>query len=287
MAPPKPDARSTTVSYHQAVNVTLNQPIALGRTAEVHAWREDTVLKLYYEWCPPHWAGNEAKVAQAVVAAGIPTPAALEVLEVNGRRGIVYERVTGISMLQDMNARPWTGFRHARALAELQAKINALSVPGLYSYREGLADAIRRAPHLSDDLRASVLDLLPTLPNDARLCHGDFHPGNIMLTDKGPVVIDWMTARIGSPWADFTRTSLLLTIGPKGAGKQVSPIVRLVIQLFYRSYSHRYLELLPDPQNERGKWIPIIAAARLEERIEPEIQALVAMVTSGMKQKHQ
>ena len=264
------------------MNIILNQPIALGRTAEVHAWREDTVLKLYYEWCPPHWAGNEAKVAQAVVAAGIPTPAALEVLEVNGRRGIVYERVTGISMLQDMNVRPWTGFRHARALAELQAKINTLSVPGLYSYREGLANAIRRAPHLSDDLRASVLNLLPTLPNDNRLCHGDFHPGNIMLTDKGPLVIDWMTACLGSPWADFTRTSLLMVIGAQAAPEQVHPLVRLVIKLFHRIYARRYLELLPDAQNEREKWIPILAAARLEERIEPETRSLVELVRRGL-----
>lgn len=260
----------------------LNKPIALGRTAEVYAWQENAVLKLYYEWCPPHWAENEAKVAQTVVAAGIPTPAALEILEVNGRRGIVYERVTGTSMLQDMNARPWTTFRHARLLAELQVKINGLSMPGLVSSKDGLADAIRRAPHLSDDLRASVLDLLPALPDGDRLCHGDFHPGNIMLTSKGPVVIDWMTTCSGSPWADFARTSLLLTIGPKGAGKLLNPIVRLVIQLFYRSYTQCYLELLPDPQNERRRWMPVIAAARLDERIEPEREALIRMIQDGL-----
>lgn len=261
---------------------TLTKPIALGRTAEVYAWQEDAVLKLYHEWCPPHWAENEAKVAQAVVAAGIPTPAALEIIEVNGRRGIVYERVTGISMLQDMNARPWTSFRHARSLAELQVNINGLSMPGLFSYKDGLTKAIHRAPHLSDNLRASVLDLLPVLPDGDRLCHGDFHPGNVMLTSKGPVVIDWMTACIGSPWVDFARTSMLLTIGPKGAGKQLKPIVRLVIQLFYHSYTQRYLELLPDPQNERKKWMPIIAAARLDERIEPEREALVKVIQDGL-----
>ena len=261
---------------------TLTKPIAFGRTAEVYAWREDAVLKLYYEWCPAYWSENEAKVAQAVVAADIPTPAALEIIEVNGRRGIVYERVTGISMLQDMNAQPWTSIRHARSLAELHAKINSLAVPGLFPYTAGLTNAVRNAPHLRDDMRASVLDLLPALPEGDRLCHGDFHPGNVMLTRNGPVVIDWMTACIGSPWADFARTSLLLTIGPKGAGNQLNPIMRLVIQLFYRSYARRYLELMPDPQNEREKWMPVIAAARLEERIEPEREALIKMVEDGL-----
>ena len=267
------------------MSVTRNKPIALGRTAEVYDWQEGAILKLYHEWCPPHWAENEVKVARAVVNAGIPTPAALEIVEVDGRRGIVYERVTGISMLQDMNARPWTGFRHARSLAGLHAKINGLSLPGLRSYKDDLTTVIRRAPHLSDDLRASVLDLLPALPDDTRLGHGDFHPGNIMLTANGPVIIDWMTACIGSPWADFTRTSLLMLIGAQAAPDQVHPLVRLFIKLFHRIYARRYLELQPDPRNERENWIAVIAAARLDERIEPETRALVEMVTSTAKQK--
>ena len=269
------------MSYNRDMRVTLNKPIALGRTAEVYDWQEGAILKLYHEWCPSHWAENEAKVARVVVAAGIPTPAAIDIVEVNGRRGVIYKRVTGISMLQDMNARPWMGFRHARSLAELHVKINGLSVPGLRAYKDNLAAVIRRAPHLGDDLRASMLDLLPALPNGDRLCHGDFHPGNVMLTGEGPVVIDWMTACTGSPWADFTRTSLLMLIGAQAAPDQVHPLVRLVIKLFYRIYARRYLELLPDPQNERNTWIPVIAAARLDERIKPETQALVEMAKRG------
>jgi hypothetical protein len=200
----------------------------------------------------------------------------------NGRRGIIYERVTGSSMLQDMNTRPWMSLRHARSLAELQVQINNISIPELYPYTTGLINAIHNAPHLRDDVRASVLDLVPALPNRDRLCHGDFHPGNVMLTRHGPVVIDWMTACLGSPWADFTRTSLILTIGPKGAGKQLNPIMRLVIQLFYHSYARRYRELMPDAHHEREQWVPVIAAARLEERIEPERDALLKMIQAAL-----
>ena len=264
---------------------TLGKPFAFGRTAEVYGWGEHNILKLYYDWCPPHWIENESRVAGVVVEAGIPTPAAKEIIEIDGRRGIVYEPVSGMSMLQDINVHPWMIFRHARTLAELQVKVNQLSVPGLHSYKSGMGDALRNAPHLSDELRFSVLDLLPALPDGDKLCHGDFHPGNIMLTAKGAVVIDWMTACTGSPWADFTRTKLLLSIGPKGAGKLLNPLVRLFIELLHSIYVRRYLELMPDPQNERQKWIPIVAAARLNERIEPETQALVEMVRRGVGPK--
>src|ERR1044071_298473 len=82
---------------------TLSTPLAQGRTAEVYLWNDHQVLKLYREWCPPHWIEEEAQIARAVHAAGIPSPVAREIIEVNGRCGLVYERIEGISMLQDMN----------------------------------------------------------------------------------------------------------------------------------------------------------------------------------------
>jgi len=261
----------------------LSKPIAEGRTAEVYEWKDGCVLKLYHNWCDPQWVEYESRVAHAVVAAGIPTPTAGEIVEVNGRRGIVYERLKGISMLQDMNARPWTIFKHARTLAALQVQINKLVIPGLHHYKEGLAYVIKQAPHLDDDLRERVMDLLTTLHDGEQVCHGDFHPGNIMLTDKGAVVIDWMTVSAGNPWADFACTSMLLTVGPKGAGRLVSPVVRMVLALFHQTYSRHYLQLMPDRHNERKKWMPVIAAARLDQRIEPEWEALVDMVEQGLR----
>jgi len=181
-----------------------------------------------------------------------------------------------------MNERPWTVFGHARALAGLQAKINQLSIASLSSGKDGLANAIRQAPHLKDDMRERVLKRLDTLPLGDKVCHGDFHPGNIMLTDGGPIVIDWMTVSEGNHLADFVRTSLLLTIGPKGAGKLLNPAVRLIISLFHQAYARQYLQLIPDKNNEWEKWMPVISAARLNERIEPEREALIRMIQNGL-----
>jgi uncharacterized protein (TIGR02172 family) len=248
---------------------------ARGRTAEIFSWDKDHVLKLYFDWCPSHWVEYEARIAHAVHTAGIPTPAAGEIVEVNGRRGLIYERVEGISMLEDLNSHPWKLPRHARSLAELQLKIHRQSITGLPSYKEQLRHAISTTKHLTEDLRARCLQLLTSLPEGKTLCHGDYHPGNILLTANGPVVIDWMTTSSGSNWADVARTCLLLTIGPKGAGKQVSPVLRTAIQLYYRMYLNRYLGAVPDLNNELAHWAPVIAAGRLNEDIAPEREALI------------
>ncbi len=256
-------------------------PIAQGRTAEIFVWDDDHILKLYLDWCPSNWVEYESRIAHAVHDAGIPTPAAGEIVEVNGRRGLIYERVEGISMLQDLNSHPWTLVKHALSLAELQIKIHRQSIPGLPSYKEQLQHAISRTPHLSEVLRDRYLHQLETLPDGESLCHGDFHPGNILITGTGPVVIDWMTACSGCRWADVARTSLLLTIGPKGAANLVSPLLLFAIRFFHRVYINRYLKTMPDKENELKRWAPVIAAARLNEDIAPERNALLEIVQKG------
>lgn len=261
---------------------TLSTPIANGRTAEVYDWKDGYILKLYHEWCPSHWVEHEARVAHAITEAGIPTPAAGEIVNVNGRRGLIYERVSGISMLQDMNARPWMILRHARTLADLHVQINLLSIPGLHSYKDGLMHTVQRAPHLDDELRDKVLNHLASLADGVLVCHGDFHPGNVLLTDEGAVIIDWMTANIGNPWADVARTSMLLSIGAKNAGKQVRPMIRFLIGLYHRAYLIHYTGLVPDQDQELGRWLPVIAAARLNEKIDGEQKALIEMIQNGL-----
>jgi uncharacterized protein (TIGR02172 family) len=259
-------------------------PIAEGRTAEIFLWDEQHVLKLYRDWCPSNWVDYEVRIARAIHEAGIPSPAAGEIVEANGRRGLIYERLQGISMLEDMNARPWTLLKHARSLAELHVQIHQQSITGLPSYKERLDYDIHNSTHLSEELKNKALDLLARLPHGENVCHGDYHPGNILITKSGPVVIDWMTASTGSPWTDVARTGLLLSIGAKAAGKQVRPIIRTAIKLYHRTYLHRYHALKPDPANEFARWMPVIAAARLSENIIPEREALIKIVEESLAQ---
>jgi len=262
-------------------NLISSAPIAQGRTAEIYGWDDRHILKLYRDWCPLDWADYEARVAHAITEAGIPSPAAGDIVEVDGRRGVIYERIEGISMLQDMNARPWTLLQHARSLAELHVKINQQFITGVPLYKDRLNHDIRSTPHLPEDLRNKALAALGILPDGQNVCHGDYHPGNVIITKNGPIVIDWMTASIGSPWADVARTSLLLSIGAKGAGKQVSPIIRIAIKLYHQTYLNRYRVLNPDTENELNRWMTVIAAARLNEDIVPERGALIKMVADS------
>jgi tRNA A-37 threonylcarbamoyl transferase component Bud32 len=256
----------------------LSSPIAEGRTAEIYLWGDGHVLKLYRDWCPPDWVEYEARIARIVYEAGIPSPAVSEIVDVNGRRGLIYQRLEGITMVQDLKGRPWMLWKHAHSLAELQCKIHEKSTIGLPSYKDRLRTDIDETLYLPEALRRKAKDTLTQLPDDQNICHGDFHPENVLITKTGPVVIDWMTARSGSPWADLARTSLLLTIGVKAATRQIPLFLRMMVRLFHHAYLQRYHLLRADTKNEMRHWTTLIAAARLNENIVPEREALIKIV---------
>lgn len=181
----------------------LGQPVALGRTAELYAWQDGQVLKLFFDWFDLDSIRYEQRMAQAVHASGLPVPAAGDILQVNGRNGLVYERVDGTSMWELLGRYPWRVARYARQTAELHAQMHAADIqPDIPSQRTRLERKIGSADRLPAAVKDVVLNTLAGLPDGDRLCHGDFHPGNILLTADRAVIIDWIDASRGNPLAD-------------------------------------------------------------------------------------
>jgi aminoglycoside phosphotransferase (APT) family kinase protein len=242
-------------------------PIAIAFTAEIYAWKGGQVLKLFKQGISQSTAEYEANLAGAVHAAGLPVPAVGEIIELDGRFGLEYERVEGVSMMDVVFRRPWYYQRLAYQLADLQAEMHQLSVPGLPSQCDTLEGKIRNAKPLPEKVRHAALDALGALPKQGKLCHGDFHPGNILLTQHGAVIIDWIDASSGSPLMDVARSTLLFGGGllPPDAARK--GLVWLIRRLFYRAYLDRYCQLHTLDKKVLSRWLPVAAAARLSENI--------------------
>jgi uncharacterized protein (TIGR02172 family) len=251
--------------------LALDKPLARGRTADVYPWGDESVLKLFYDWFALEDIEYELKIARAVHASGVRTPAVRGLVQVAGRNGLVYERVRGRNMFEVLQKRPWLLYRLARRLAKLHAEMhdtvfNADAPAG----RAKLHWKVERAEALTDSRRRSLLSEVERLSEGDRVCHGDFHPGNVIMSDKGGFIIDWIDASRGNPLADTARTSILL-LGV--AEVQVrDPLPRFVVRLLHRVYLRHYFELRPGGVEEYRRWLPIAAGARLSEGI-PELEA--------------
>ena len=163
------------------------------------------MLKLFrpqYAYAAP----MEARKARAVHAAGVSAPEVFDEVEVDGRPGIVFERIEGPLLFERLRGGPPAWEAVGRDLAALHATLLPREVSGLERLREMAArgrDAQPEAERSTFDRR------LAAFPEGATLCHGDFHPGNVILSER-PVVIDWPNAVLGPPAADVARTTILL-----------------------------------------------------------------------------
>ena len=140
---------------------------------------------------------------------------------------------------------------------------------------------ILRAKALNEELRKKVLAELDLLPDGESVCHGDFHPENVLISSKGTAIIDWNDAVQGNPVADVARTTLLLRITSIPSGALARCIIRLSRSLFLTFYLRRYFTLQKVDHGELQAWMPVVAAARLSEGIAEEEEQLLAITRAG------
>lgn len=257
--------------------------LADGRTAQIFAWENGRVVKLFRTGFPPAQATYEAECVRAVYAAGVATPELIGVVELEGQKGLIFERAVGPTMLQAVLANPESVEEHAQLLAVLHAELHGRTAGGLASLIARLRHKIQRARPLPEAWKASVVDSLDRLPDGDAICHGDFHPGNIIMTAGGPSIIDWVDVTQGPPLADVARTSLLLGMAAPlpEAGDEEKQRLQEIRHHFLRVYLDKYNELRPFDREELEAWQLPVAAARLEEGIAEEEAALLKMVRAS------
>ena len=253
----------------------MNRPlVGTGRTAEVYALDGERVLKLFAEGVDDEVAEREAENTRRAHAAGAPAPAVHGSRTVEGRYGIVFDRLAGPTLLDALADRPWRAYRAGRRLAAVQAGIHDCDGAGFPDQRERLRRAIDRGP-LPDETRAEVLTALDELPQGTACCHGDVHPGNVLLTPR-PVVVDWLDATRGHPLADVARTTLLVRVAGVAPGVRGLPS-RLIRRALLAGYRRRYADLTGRSLGDE-RWLLVAAAARLAEDVPGERDRLLAVV---------
>jgi aminoglycoside phosphotransferase (APT) family kinase protein len=261
--------------------------IGRGRTADVWRRPDGTVVKLFRPDRPVEWIDAEAEVSRVVASldhTGYVVPSYHGRVEVGARSGVVLGEVAGREMLGLLGARPWALGRLARRLAEVQLAV----------HRAGPAAEVDRLPSLIDRMVRQVQSvdhvlgaLAPLAIADLRrsaedrpdvLCHGDYHPGNVLLGSDGTAsVIDWTNAAFGPAAMDVAMTTILLTcaeVPGRGPVRQMMVLGRRAFHGLYRRHLRRSAS---DVVAEADGWIPAMAAARVADSPAGEHAALLRL----------
>jgi len=126
----------------------------------------------------------------------------------------------------------------------------------LPSQRQKIEACLDRAADLPPSQKEIACRRLARFPPEDCVCHGDFHPGNILLTARGPMIIDWSAATRGYALADVARTCVLFESAPvpPGTSLRIRILIKLTRRLVYAAYLKQYLELRPAALDELESW---------------------------------
>ena len=243
----------------------IGKLLGKGKTAEVFAWDTDLALKLFYKGHEDD-ARKEYENALCIQNLDIPVAKCYGKIEADHRMGILYERIDGFSSLElFLKEKNICGM--AKQLAETHKTMLRCMGTGLPNYKDILQKNILRAQCIAEGEKQQILKILAELPSGDRLCHGDFHPDNLLYSNEAFWVIDFMNVACGHPVLDIARTVFLLKYVPAEGAEDT---LRDALTTAYIKEMDMDVELL-------DRSLIVIAAARAGEMQHDEEECRVAM----------
>lgn len=191
---------------------------------------------------------NEALNQARVEETGLNIPKIQEVTMIDGKWAIVSDYIKGKTLRQLMDENPDKKDEYLSDFVDLQIEMHKKTCPKLYKLKDKMSDKISQTD-LSATVRYELHTRLNGMPKHNKLCHGDFNPSNIIITDDGtPYILDWSHATQGNASADAARTYLLFWLAGDITGA--------------KKYLDLFCEKSDTAMQYVQKWMPIVAASQ-------------------------
>ena len=203
---------------------------------------------------------NQARVEET----GLHVPTVHEVTLMDGKWTIVTDYINGKTLAQLMLENPEKKDEYLEFFVDLQIEVQSKRCPLLTKLRDKMSRKISQTD-FDATTRYELFTRLDDMPKHSKLCHGDFNPSNIIITEDGtPYILDWSHATQGNGSADAARTYLLFWLNGDINGAE------------------KYLELFCAKSRIEKKyvqkWMPIVAASQTVKVKEKEREFLHSWV---------
>ena len=207
---------------------------------------------------------NEALNQARIEETGLNIPKILEVTMIDGKWAIVSEFIKGKTLAQLMEENPDKKEEYIEFLVDLQMSVHAKTAPLLNKLKDKMNRKISQT-ELDATTRYDLHTRLESMPKPNKVCHGDFNPSNIIVTDDGtPYILDWSHATQGNASADVARTYLLFWLNGDINGAEF--------------YLNTFCKKSDTAKQYVQKWMPIVAASQSVKGNEREREFLMSWV---------
>lgn len=207
---------------------------------------------------------NEALNQARVEETGLNVPKILEVTMIDGEWAIITQFIEGKTLSQLMAEDSSKKDEYIELLVDLQLEVHSKACPLLNKLKDNLSRKVCLTD-LDATTRYDLYTRLDGMPKHNKLCHGDFHPANIIVTEDGtPFIIDWSHATKGNASADAAITYINFRLSAD------------------EDAAEKYLELFCAksgiPQENVKKWVPIVAASQSISANDKDKETLLSWV---------
>ena len=207
---------------------------------------------------------NEALNQARIEETGLNIPKIVEVTMVEGKWAIVSEFIKGKTLQQLMDEDAEKKDEHIELLVDLQLDVHSKVCPLLNKLKDKMNRKIG-ASELDATTRYDLHTRLEGMPKHNKVCHGDFNPSNIIITEDGTAyILDWSHATQGNASADAARTYLLFWLNGDIEGA--------------KKYLDLFCEKSKTEKQYVQKWMPIVAASQSVKGNEKEREFLLSWV---------
>ena len=205
---------------------------------------------------------NEALNQARIEETGLHIPRILGVTMIDGKWAILSEFIQGKTLSQMMKEDPDNKLKYLNQFVEIQLEVQSKTCPMLNRLKDKMSRKISEAD-LDATTRYDLHARLEGMPTHNKVCHGNFWPSNIIISEDGtPYVIDWSHVTQGNASADAARTYLLFCLNGDEEGA--------------REYLNLFCEKSGTPLQYVQKWMPIVAASQSVKGNEKERKFLLS-----------
>lgn len=227
----------------------------------------DKIAKVFNETKPVSDVFNEALNLARINECGIRSPKALEVTKLEGDEAgwaLITTKVPGVTLAEKIEAEPQRFGEYLEQFVDLQIEIHGYTSPLLNRQDDKYARMINSLEAINATTRYNLLERLDGLKKGTAVCHGDFNPSNVIVSEDGTLsVCDWAHATQGAPAADVAMTYLLFSLTSKEQAE---------------TYLDTYCERADMAKQIVRQWLPVIAASELARKRKVNEEFLMSWV---------
>ena len=218
--------------------------IGAGACGEVFRLDDETIIKLYYPRVKKEEIEQEKALAKKAFVMGVPTAISYDIVEADGRTGVVYELIKSKTIGELIRGDEGHLEKYVDMYAAVCRQIHGIEAePGqLPSFKDINRSDIPNVTGITEEEWAYLHRFLDLIPDRMNCLHGDLNINNIMVQNGECCLIDMGEFSTGTPMFDLSRILFSMEFAGAAKGefnsfyKLPQDIVTHILHLFLEKY---------------------------------------------------